>query len=368
MDTTFFIVLIVGLVPLTGIFMALTPWLMRRQECFAVTVPVSAQADPIIGTYKRRYTAEVVVLSVVSTLAIWLASVLGGEAATTIALTLAVLAIVLVSFLLMLHYRKLVMQLKEERGWRADTSERAAVVGEADIPQAVPLAWELLNVPVICGTALVGVALYPSMPDQVPMHMDLSGAVTSWADKSPLVVVFPVLIQVVILAAMAFSHYSIVRSKRPVDPTAPVSSALAYGLFAHAQSVYLVVFGLLIDAVMVCLPLSFAGVLSIAQAALVVMVVAISCVVGALALSLVYGQAGSRIAARVEGDGAMVDDDDEHWKLGVFYFDAQDPSLFLPERFGVGWTVNYARPAVWAIIAAFVVTIIALLVVSAMMV
>ncbi|MDO4443020.1 MAG: DUF5808 domain-containing protein [Slackia sp.] len=46
-------------------------------------------------------------------------------------------------------------------------------------------------------------------------------------------------------------------------------------------------------------------------------------------------------------------DDDAHWKLGIFYFNPDDPSIWLPERFGIGWTVNFARPAAWACILGF---------------
>jgi uncharacterized membrane protein len=210
--------------------------------------------------------------------------------------------------------------------------------------------------------------LYPSMPDRLPMQMDLTGQVSTWVDKSPVTLAFPLLIQAVILVSMVFSHVSITRSKRPVDPSAPATSAYAYGLFAHAQSVFLVVFGLLINAAMICLPLSFAWVLTMAQAALVIIIVAVVCVIGSVALSVVYGQAGSRIAARVEGEGGMVDDDDEHWKLGILYFDPDDASVFLPERFGVGWTVNYARPQAWLMIAGLVAAMVVLIVVSMMMV
>lgn len=31
-----------------------------------------------------------------------------------------------------------------------------------------------------------------------------------------------------------------------------------------------------------------------------------------------------------------------------------DTSLFLPERFGIGWTINWGRPAAWALTAGFV--------------
>jgi uncharacterized membrane protein len=40
-------------------------------------------------------------------------------------------------------------------------------------------------------------------------------------------------------------------------------------------------------------------------------------------------------------------DDDQHWKLGQFYYNKNDPALFLEKRFGIGWTVNLARPLAW---------------------
>ena len=66
----------------------------------------------------------------------------------------------------------------------------------------------------------------------------------------------------------------------------------------------------------------------------------------------------------MQGDDYLPDDNDEHWTLGIFYVNRDDTSLFLPERFGIGWTMNFARPAAWAIIvggvaltAAFIVAI-----------
>ena len=29
------------------------------------------------------------------------------------------------------------------------------------------------------------------------------------------------------------------------------------------------------------------------------------------------------------------------------------PSVFLPKRFGVGWTINFSRPAAWAVVIGF---------------
>jgi len=43
------------------------------------------------------------------------------------------------------------------------------------------------------------------------------------------------------------------------------------------------------------------------------------------------------------GDGTP----DECWKLGMFYFNPADPAIFVEQRFGIGYTVNFANRATW---------------------
>ncbi len=37
-------------------------------------------------------------------------------------------------------------------------------------------------------------------------------------------------------------------------------------------------------------------------------------------------------------------DDDQYWYGGVFYNNPDDPAMFVPKRFGLGWTVNLGNP------------------------
>jgi uncharacterized membrane protein len=41
---------------------------------------------------------------------------------------------------------------------------------------------------------------------------------------------------------------------------------------------------------------------------------------------------------------------DKYWKLGVFYFNRDDPAVVIEKRFGLGYTLNFARPITWIII------------------
>ena len=68
------------------------------------------------------------------------------------------------------------------------------------------------------------------------------------------------------------------------------------------------------------------------------------------------GQGGSRMPARDElripnssvpvGDRTL----DRYWKLGVFYFNQDDSAVLVEKRFGLGYSLNFARPAAWFIL------------------
>jgi hypothetical protein len=42
-----------------------------------------------------------------------------------------------------------------------------------------------------------------------------------------------------------------------------------------------------------------------------------------------------------------------HWKAGILFYDTRDPRIVVPNRFGVGWTLNLANKWSWALAGAF---------------
>lgn len=336
-----------------GLLLAFTPYLMRRNECFAVTVPSAAQKDPRLVALKKRYASTMAALTAVSTVASLAAGALlvsGHDTMGTALVCAAILAPVFFSFVLMLRNRREVIRIKQAEGWQARRRQAAAVVAEEDMPGALPLTWNLLYLPVILATACIGFALYPSMPDMLPMHADFAGNVNGYAPKTiGSAIGFPLLFEAFMAACMVFSHWMILRSKRPSEPGAPATSALAYGLFARAQSVFLLIVGVSVGGgVGILFLLSAAGFVTLGQVGVVVALLGGLVVAGAIGLSVVYGQAGARVFKRMQDESELPTDDDEHWKLGIIYFNRDDASVFLPERFGIGWTMNFARPGAWA--------------------
>ena len=371
-DSLILMVFLVAIIFLSGAILAATPWFMKKNECFAVTIPESAQADVRFLAFRKRYAAAVLAVTLICAVALGVVSnvVLGkmssaADAASLNAILVAAIVAtatipLIASFALMLHYRKKVKAIKREEGWKAERDEAVALIGFEEAPAPPSLAWNVVYVPIVLITLALGLALYPSTPDLVPTHIDFAGNVNQWTPKGPALIAFPLLVEVFMAACFIFSHWMTIRSKKDVDPARPAISAYAYGAFARAECILLLVSGSVLTAVLgIVMILMMTETLSMLVTMVLIIVATLVFVGAMIALSVVYGQSGSRLVKRLEENGGIIADNDEHWKAGIFYWNKGDASLILPKRFGVGWTMNWARPAAWLIVGGFTLVSIA---------
>lgn len=362
-DSLTLMVFLIAIVFFSGAILAATPWFMKKNECFAVTIPESAQADVRFLAFRKRYAAAVLAVTLICAVALGVVSnvVLGkmssaADAASLNAILVAAIVAtatipLIASFALMLHYRKKVKAIKREEGWRAERDEAVALIGFEEAPAPPSLAWNVVYVPIVLITLALGLALYPSTPDLVPTHIDFAGNVNQWTPKGTALIAFPLLVEVFMAACFIFSHWMTIRSKKDVDPARPAISAYAYGAFARAECILLLVSGSVLTAVLgIVMILMMTETLSMLVTMVLIIVATLVFVGAMIAFSVVYGQSGSRLVKRLEENGDIIADNDEHWKAGIFYWNKGDASLILPKRFGVGWTMNWARPAAWVIV------------------
>lgn len=369
------VVIMILMVLLVGALLALTPRLMPSTECFAVTVPPSAQQDQRIRLLKRNYAMQVMAISIVTALVLCASSLalpLDSPRGATLFSVLTMVATfvpIIAGMVLMLRNRARVQEIKRAEGWNAAGAHVAAVVGTNEAAGPISLAWNLLYLPLVAALVTAGLLLYPRFPAQIPMQAGFDGTVTRYVDKSHAAVLFPAAVVTFLGIMMAFAHWSIVHSKRPVDPAAPATSVLAYGAFAHAQSVVLLAGGLVISAVTgIMFFLSSLGIVSLEAAGVLVSIAAVGFVAAEMWVSVSLGQSGARLAAQLRTSDEVARDDDAYWLLGMFYNNSDDPSIMVPKRFGIGWTINMGRPAAWALMALIAVLTIAFIVVINMLV
>lgn len=348
-----------------GAIVALTPRLTPSTECFAVTVPQGACSQEPLANYLRTYTRVCAAVGIACACVWPLAYVLGIlgsiESKGADVLSWLIIATTLVpiatAFALMLHFRKLVQAHKAAQGWHATDAHAVAFVGPEDFPRPLPLWVNLAYLPLVAAMVAFAIAHYADFPSQIPMRYNLGGTVVYSTSKNLATVLFPAYLTAFLGIVFTISHFGILRSKKPVDPNAPASSALAYGRFARTQSITLFAGGIFLSTAMgITFYANTLGVLSTEATLAAIMFAAIAFAGAMLAVSWRLGQVGARVGASPH-NGSMPADNDEHWPLGLVYFNADDPSIVVPKRFGVGWTLNFARPGTWAIVAALALLI-----------
>jgi len=68
----------------------------------------------------------------------------------------------------------------------------------------------------------------------------------------------------------------------------------------------------------------------------------------AIVLVLFWHPQRSRKKTSTSADRQLADavfrDDDRYWSGGFLYNNPDDPALFVPKRFGLGWTLNFGHP------------------------
>lgn len=334
-----------------GLLTAATPWLMPRGEVFAVTLPAAALRDPRLLGLRRRYALTMVALTFI----LVVIALLNIE---NVAIFVAVsLLLPIAGFFGMLACRSRVLSLKRCEGWSLTGSRTMSVKLPPEAPGPISLRWNLLYVPIILATIVLTVELYPAMPERLVMQVGFDGQATSFAGKTPWSAGLPVIMQLFMTGVLVACHIAIAQSKRPGASATPIATALGYGMFSQGQTIVLLGTGLGLTAGMATIPLADAGIVSLTSAVAVLMAVTLAALAASIMVALRYGQAGSRLGADVEGSAApdsATSDDDAHWKAGVIYVNPGDPSVVVPRRFGVGWTLNLGNWRGWLALAVLV--------------
>lgn len=199
---------------------------------------------------------------------------------------------------------------------------------------------------------------YDYIPNLLPMKFDFDGNVTRYADKSVLTVLFPNIMQAVMIITFVFINWSILKSKQQINPGDPEGSAARNAIFRRRWSFFNIMTSLIIILLFSFIQLNMILSFDTEMLALVSMLVPSLIVIGALVMTVITGQGGSRIGPKRTPSPVQPYDDDAYWKLGGLYYNPYDPSLFVEKRFGIGWTINFANKKAWAVMVGLIALIV----------
>ncbi|RIU88797.1 DUF1648 domain-containing protein [Oceanobacillus picturae] len=347
---TFILLLFFFIIVPVFIIMMFIPYLTRKTESFGVSIPEEIYHTNEMKQFRKKYAIAVGIVSLIVTI-IFLGFGTTSDNETTLSILLGaiILGYLIISFFLYLHFHRQVKKRKAEEGWVKNKKQQLSLdLRFRRQKLSVSNLWFIPSFIIAFITAALSFIYYDTLPDTIPMQYDFSGNITNSADTSYRVILLMPIMQVFLACLFLFINIIITRAKQQIDADNPESSAEQNRVFRRRWSAFIVITSYGLTLLFSFIQYSFYQPI---QSELLVgapLVLTGGMIIAALLLSITTGQGGSRVRKQSVNNSSYVDrDDDRYWKLGQFYFNKNDPALFLEKRFGIGWTVNMARPLAW---------------------
>ncbi len=338
----------------TLIISAITPYITRKTECFGVSIPEEQQQNEEVKRAKMIYKNMVFLTGGLLTIAMVVATLLLPLETSTLLIVPGIIALLAMMYIFYWQGHNKIRLLKKENKWLSGKTQLVMADTNSEKNKAmVSPMWFLLNIAIIAGTAIIGLLYYDKAPDIIPMHWNAQGIADSYITKSYMAILWEPITQCFLTFIFALSYWIIGKSKKVINVSDPENSIKQSIIFRRRWSMMLIAMAVLLNLMMLSFQLVSLNILASEVLLPITITILAVVIIGNLLITIKTGQGGSRVAIKAskEGEAKVVSrDEDQYWKLGLFYFNPDDPAFILEKRFGVGWTINWARPIAWVII------------------
>jgi uncharacterized membrane protein len=354
---TLAIVLSSVLLTLVLVLGLLLPAIADPSVPFGVRVPAPHAGDAAVRRQTRTYRWRVLgsgIIAAAGSIALYAAT---GE---PLMLPLSVLLLVGAWYGCFFLANHGVRAAKAAGGWFDGVHQGIAVDTDLRVhPPRFPWLWLAPALIITVVTVVIGVISYPSMPQILAVHYSANGAPDRTAAKSVATAFSLAFVQVGVTALLGGIAAAIFHSRADIDPARPAGSARWFRRYMALSAKALLGLAAMIDLGMLGSSLlMWSGTVTPWSPLTIVIPV----LLGVLVAVVVLARNNRDRDAADEGTGLAHRDDDRQWRGGLFYINRQDHALFVPRRYGLGWTVNLGNPRV-AILLSGVAALIALVIV-----
>lgn len=359
--------IMIGVFLILGFVNGLTPYYSRRGTPFGITVPSSHQQDSFIQMRKKRFFIQNVLLSILLSIPIVFLSNFEDQTAqdmwSGVYVIGAMLVFFVLTFILYLKNRKAIQLWKKEEQIIVETKKERIVVDtnyHRDLNAVSTRTIVIVQlVIVLISVAVIGF-FYNRIPNQFPIHWNSQNIPDRSVEKSPLSVMMMPAMQLLMIPVLAFSHYAFIKSKQKLLTNYPQITSYQSKKFRRAWSINFLVTSIATQLLLTStnfFSLFFAEDMAFGWMGLLIGIFILGIVGYSSFLTWKYGQGGEKLVfSEIDEPVEEVTevDEEKYWKLGVFYYNPEDPSIFVEKRFGIGSTINLARWQSWACITGLV--------------
>lgn len=359
--------IMIGIFLILGFVNGLTPYYSRRGTPFGITVPSSHQQDSFIQMRKKRFFIQNVLLSILLSIPIVFFSNFENQTAqdmwSGVYVIGAMLVFFVLTFVLYLQNRKAIQLWKKEEQIIVETKKERIVVDtnyHRDLNAVSTRTIVIVQlVIVLISVAVIGF-FYDWIPNQFPIHWNSQNIPDRSVEKSPLSVMMMPAMQLLMIPVLAFSHYAFIKSKQKLLANYPQITSYQSKKFRRAWSINFLVTSIATQLLLTStnfFSLFFAEDMAFGWMGLLIGLFIFGIVGYSSFLTWKYGQGGEKLVfSEIDEpvDEVTEVDEEKYWKLGMFYYNSEDPAIFVEKRFGIGSTINLARWQSWACITGLV--------------
>lgn len=325
------------------------PKLIRKEIPFGIRIPEEEVDNPLLKEVYKSYIKEISLTILPCTIIICVFLLYKFN---EIVLTAGIVGILLISTIIYYRAHKKVEKIKNENNWIEGKKQivvvNTSIAKEKNSKNLVSALWFVIPVIIIAINFYFAFKQYDILPDRIPVRWDFDGKITGWEDKSFKTLFLLPIIQIINTTILFFAYKSIGWAKKQISVINPEESLERNRLFRLIWSGYIVGLCILINLMFTISYLPIIQVIKMNSNALIAIevILPIIIIVPAVVISIKVGQGGSRINLKKKkkpNDNIIDRNDDRFWKMGLFYVNKNDPSIFIEKRFGIGFTFNYGR-------------------------
>lgn len=352
---------------LIGCMSAFMPYISRKSSQFGVSLPETIQNGEEVKKAQKINLWMNLILTILFTVPLLvLALNTDKEEAliqSSIYFAAAIALLFLLSGLIFLMLRKKMKTLKSALPQTAQLGPEEIVVDTAYREKLSVMPTKILvssNLLIIVFTILITWLNRETIPDVFPVNWSSENQPAVFVEKSFRTVLAIPFLQICFLLIFLIVNRAIQTAKQQLNVKKPEVSAVKNRAYRNAWSKFSVVLSILMQLLMTMTHftsvfLSDWGITWLIASSMGFIAFVFGYII---VLSIKYGQGGERY--NLPGKNLSADDgvgeteylgqDDERWKLGAFYFNPDDPSIWIEKRYGIGITVNFGRWESWTVI------------------
>lgn len=172
---------------------------------------------------------------------------------------------------------------------------------------------------------------YDKIPNMMPIHFNFYGVADGFIEKSKSTFLFQASIQIFILLIIYLSSLYTIKSRIKINKKDNIKNKIKYlDYLAFSFLIMLMSLSILFAATSfgifdqrISQPFTFLSTILLLVS-----------IVPMLYFSIKLE------SNKFDNSSYSIEDDDKYWILGTIYCNKNDPSGFVPKRFGIGWTIN----------------------------